>query len=50
MSGSIIASVLLMWRHRALNKEKEEICLREGIDRNMAEKYYEMGDRSPLFR
>jgi len=38
MSGSIIASSLLMWRHRALNKESEKICLREGIDRNMAEK------------
>jgi len=50
MPGSIIASAFLMWKCRALNKEREEMCLREGIDHNMTEKYCELGDRSPLFR
>ena len=50
MSGSIMASAFLMWKYRAYNKEKEKLCLREGIDHNMTEKYCELGDRSPLFR
>ena len=39
-----------MWRYRALNKKKEERCLREGIDENMRDRYNEFGDASPLFR
>jgi hypothetical protein len=39
-----------MWKYRALNKEKEELCRREGIDESMQERYREQGDASPLFR
>jgi len=47
---SIICSSILMWRYSAFNKEKEELCLREGIDENMQDRYRELGDVSPLFR
>lgn len=50
MLGSIICSSILMWKYRALNKEKEELCQREGIDGKMEDKYSELGDKSPLFR
>jgi hypothetical protein len=39
-----------MWKYRALNKEKEDLCIREGIDESMQDRYYEQGDASPLFR
>ena len=48
--GSIICSSFLMWKYRALNKKKEELCLREGIDEGMRNRYNELGDASPLFR
>jgi len=48
--GSIVCSSILMWRYGVLNKEKEELCLREGIDENMRDRYRELGDESPLFR
>jgi hypothetical protein len=39
-----------MWKYRVLNKEKEELCAREGIDESMHNKYSDLGDQSPLFR
>jgi hypothetical protein len=48
--GSIICSSILMWKYSALNKEKEELCLREGIDESKQDRYRELGDASPLFR
>ncbi|KAH9985789.1 MFS general substrate transporter [Russula compacta] len=47
---SIIGSLILMWKYRALNKAKEELCLRNGIDEGMEDEYDELGDESPLFR
>ena len=50
--SSILVTSLLMWKYRALNKEKEELCIRDGIDDtvSMQDKYRESGDESPLFR
>jgi hypothetical protein len=39
-----------MRKYRALNKEKEELCIREGIVESMRDRYREMGDENPLFR
>jgi len=39
-----------MWKYSALNREKEELCLREGIDESSRERYRELGDANPLFR
>jgi hypothetical protein len=47
MMGSIVCSFILMWRYKALNKEKEEQCAREDIDED---KYRDLGDKNPLFR
>ncbi|KAH9963863.1 MFS general substrate transporter [Russula dissimulans] len=48
--GWLSLSLILMWKYRALNKEKEELCEREGIDEKMEDEYREVGDKSPLFR
>ena len=45
--GSIICSSVLMWKYKALNKEKKEQCAREDIDEDMCR---DLGDQSPLFR
>jgi hypothetical protein len=50
MMGSVICSSILMWKYKALNKEKEELCARDGIDKSMTDKYHDLGDKSPLFR
>lgn len=47
---SILITSLLMWKYRTLNKEKEELCIREGIEDSMQDRYRELGDESPLFR
>jgi hypothetical protein len=39
-----------MWKYSALNREKEELCLREGIDESSRDRYRELGDANPLFR
>ena len=39
-----------MWKYRTLNKEKEKLCIREGIVDSMRDRYRELGDESPLFR
>jgi hypothetical protein len=50
LPGSIIVSSLLMWKTGAHNKKMDAMCLREGIDSNMEDKYSELGDNSPLYR
>jgi hypothetical protein len=39
-----------MWNFNRLNKQREEICKREGINENRAEEFKHLGDLSPLFR
>ena len=48
--GSIICSCTMMWTYRRLNREKEELCAREGIDESMKDMYRDLADKSPLFR
>jgi hypothetical protein len=48
--GSVVCSSILMWKYKALNKEKEELCAREGIVESMKDDYRDLGDKSPLFR
>jgi len=47
---SIISSSILMWRYSVINREKEELCAREGIDDSRKDEFRDMGDESPLFR
>ncbi|KAI0049941.1 MFS general substrate transporter [Auriscalpium vulgare] len=47
---TIILTSILMWKYDRLNKEKEELCVREGITEDMKHQYADMGDKSPLFR
>jgi hypothetical protein len=48
--GSIVCSCIMMWIYRRLNKEKEELCAREGIHESMKDMYRDLADKSPLFR
>ena len=48
--GSILCSCAMMWTYRKLNKEKEELCAREGINESMKDRYRDLADKSPLFR
>ena len=48
--GSIMCSCTMMWTYKRLNKEKEELCAREGINESMRDTYRELADKSPLFR
>jgi len=47
---SIVCSCIMMWTYKRLNKEKEELCAREGIDESMKDMYRDLADKSPLFR
>ncbi|KXN82015.1 hypothetical protein AN958_03313 [Leucoagaricus sp. SymC.cos] len=47
---SIILSLVAMWDYNRLNKQKIELCRREGIDESRAHEFSEMGNKSPLFR
>ncbi|KAF8499645.1 MFS general substrate transporter [Russula emetica] len=47
--GTIIGCLCTRY-HGALNKEKKELCIREGIVDSMQDRYRELGDESPLFR
>ncbi|TFY66688.1 hypothetical protein EVG20_g4407 [Dentipellis fragilis] len=47
---TIIATCVLMWRYHVINKQKEELCARDGIDLSRKDEFREMGDASPLFR
>ena len=48
--GSIVCTCIMMWTYTRLNKEKEELCAREGINEDMAGMYRDLADKSPLFR
>jgi hypothetical protein len=48
--GSIVCASIMMWTYTRLNKEKEELCAREGINESMTEMYRDLADKSPLFR
>lgn len=48
--GSIVCSCVMMWTYKRLNKEKEELCAREGINESMKDMYRDLADKSPLFR
>ncbi|KAH8982697.1 MFS general substrate transporter [Lactarius akahatsu] len=50
LSTSIVCSCVLMWTYKRLNKEKEEQCVREGINESMKGMYRDHADKSPLFR
>jgi len=50
LSFSVVASLTLSWKYYSLNKEKEELCSRLGIDESRKDEFKEMGDCSPLFR
>jgi len=39
-----------MWKYRALNKEKGELFIREGIADSMQDRYRELGYEGALFR
>lgn len=39
-----------MWDYNRINKEKEALCLREGIDESRRDEFKDMGNESPLFR
>ncbi|KAH9062460.1 MFS general substrate transporter [Lactarius vividus] len=50
LGTSIVCSCVLMWTYKRLNKEKEELCIREGINESMKGMYRDHADKSPLFR
>ncbi|TFY79899.1 hypothetical protein EWM64_g4113 [Hericium alpestre] len=50
LSLTIVSSVVLMWRYAVINREKDELCAREGIDMSRMDEFRDMGDASPLFR
>ncbi|KAH9062458.1 MFS general substrate transporter [Lactarius vividus] len=50
LGTSIVCSCVLMWTYKRLNKEKEEQCVREGINESMKGMYRDHTDQSPLFR
>ena len=40
----------MMVTYRRLNRQKEELCKREGIDHRRRAEFKDVGDASPLFR
>ncbi|KAF8262426.1 MFS general substrate transporter [Lactarius quietus] len=46
----IVCTCIMMWTYKRLNKEKEELCAREGINESMKDMYRDLADQSPLFR
>ncbi|KAF4598010.1 hypothetical protein EYR40_006359 [Pleurotus pulmonarius] len=47
---SIVMSLFAMWDYNRINKQKEELCEKEGIGHNRRQEFSELGDQSPLFR
>jgi hypothetical protein len=43
-------SCIMMATYRRLNRQKEELCKREGIDQTRRAEFRDIGDASPLFR
>jgi len=50
MVMSFCVSCIMMATYRRLNKQKEELCKREGIDHTRRAEFRDLGDASPLFR
>jgi hypothetical protein len=50
MTGSMICTCTMMWTYGKLNKQKEEQCVREGINEGIKDMYRDLADKSPLFR
>ncbi|KAN0135409.1 major facilitator superfamily [Lactarius tabidus] len=50
MIGFLGTGCFMMWTYRRLNKEKEELCAREGINESMKDMYRDLANKSPLFR
>jgi hypothetical protein len=46
----IILSFFAMWDYNRINKQKEDLCAKEGITCDRADEFKDMGDDSPLFR
>ena len=44
------ASCIMMATYKRLNRQKEELCKREGIDQTRRAEFRDIGDASPLFR
>ena len=49
-SDRFCMSCIMMVTYRRLNREKEELCKREGIDQTRRAEFTDIGDASPLFR
>ncbi|KAJ8696070.1 hypothetical protein PTI98_005968 [Pleurotus ostreatus] len=47
---SIVMSLFAMWDYNRINKQKEKLCEKEGIDHSRRQEFSELGDHSPLFR
>jgi MFS family permease len=47
---SMICTCTMMWTYGKLNKQKEEQCVREGINEGIKDMYRDLADKSPLFR
>ena len=43
-------SYVMIVTYRRINRRKEELCKREGIDHRCRAEFRDMGDASPLFR
>jgi hypothetical protein len=50
LSLSITLSFFAMWNYNRLNKQKEALCLNQGITAEQEDEFRNMGDDSPLFR
>jgi MFS family permease len=50
LGTGIVCSCIMMWKYKRLNREKEELCAREGINESMKDMYRDLADKSPLFR
>lgn len=50
LSLSILLSCFAMWDYQRLNKQKEALCLEQGITDDRKDEFVDMGDESPLFR
>lgn len=50
LSLSILLSTFAMFDYYRLNKRKEELCKREGIDESRKNEFRHLDDKSPLFR
>ncbi|KAH8832715.1 major facilitator superfamily domain-containing protein [Flagelloscypha sp. PMI_526] len=47
---SILLSCFTMFEYNRLNRKKQALCAKEGIDESQMENFKDMGNESPLFR